>query len=305
MKNPPFGILAILAASLIWGLSGLFYKALAHVPPLEELSHRTLWSLLLFGVILAIRGRLWAVLVALKSRRSVAALALAAVMISVNWGGFIMSIQFGYALEASLGYYFFPLMVVLLGALFLGERFSRGQGAALALMGLAVAVLTLGLGAPPWIALYLASTFAIYALLKKKIAAGPMVSVFIEVLLLAPIAIIWLYGAHMHGWATVARPAGWFGTSWQDSLLLMLTGPMTAGPLLLFSFAAQRARLSTLGLIQYLNPTLQFLVAAMIFGEPFTKWHGFALPLIWAALALYYFEAKRREASVPKPQRGG
>ncbi|NOR63962.1 MAG: EamA family transporter RarD [Rhodobacteraceae bacterium] len=305
MKNPPYGILAILAASLIWGLSGLFYKALAHVPPLEVLSHRTLWSLLLFGIILAFRGRLGAVLAALKSRRTVAALALAAVMISLNWGGFIMSIQFGYALEASLGYYFFPLMVVLLGALFLGERFSRGQGAALGLMAMAVLVLTVGLGAPPWIALYLATTFSIYALIKKQVAAGPMVSVFIEVLLLSPLAVVWLYGAHSVGWATVPRPAGWFGDNWQDSVLLILTGPMTAGPLILFSYAAQRVRLSTVGLIQYLNPTLQFMVATLIFSEPFTQWHAIALPLIWAALALYYFETKRREGALHARSNGG
>ncbi len=305
MKNPPLGILAILTASCIWGLSGLFYKALAHVPPLEVLAHRTLWSLLFFGIILGFRGRLGAVLVALKSRRTVAALALAAVMISLNWGGYITSIQLEYALEASLGYYFFPLTVVLLGAVFMGERFSRGQGVALALMGAAVAVLTFGLGTPPWIALFLASTFSIYALIKKQVNAGPMVSVFIEVLLLAPLAMVWLYGAHRFGWATVPRPAGWFGSRWQDTILLMLTGPMTAGPLLLFSFAAQRVRLSTLGLIQYLNPTLQFSVAALVFAEPVTRWHAIALPIIWAALALYYVETKRRELSAPKPQPGG
>ncbi len=305
MKNPPLGILAILTASTVWGLSGLFYKALAHVPPLEVLAHRTLWSLLFFGIILGFRGRLGAVLVALKSRRTVVALALAAVMISLNWGGYITSIQLEYALEASLGYYFFPLMVVLLGALFMGERFSHGQGLALVLMAAAVAVLTFGLGAPPWIALFLASTFSIYALIKKQVSAGPMVSVFIEVLLLAPLAMVWLYGAHRFGWSTVPRPAGWFGSSWHDTVLLMLTGPMTAGPLLLFSFAAQRVRLSTLGLIQYLNPTLQFSVAALVFAEPVTRWHAIALPIIWAALALYYLETKRRESSAPKPQRGG
>jgi len=305
MKTPPYGILAILAASIIWGLSGMFYKALAHVPPMEVLAHRTLWSLLLFAIILTFRGRLGAVLTVLKTPRTVAALALAALMISLNWGGYITSIQFDYALEASLGYYFFPLMVVVLGALFLGERFSRGQGLALGLMALAVLVLTLGLGTPPWIALFLASTFGIYALIKKQVEAGPMVSVFIEVLLLAPIAAIWLLGAHRYGWATVARPAGWFGTSWHDSILLALTGPMTAGPLILFSYAAQRVRLSTVGLIQYLNPSLQFAVAALVFAEPVTRWHAMALPLIWAALALYYFETKRREASGSKPRHGG
>ncbi len=304
MKTPSLGIVSILAASIIWGLSGLFYKALAHVPPMEVLAHRTLWSLLFFGVILAFRGRFGAVFAALKSARTVAYLAIAAVMISLNWGGYITSIQFNYALEASLGYYFFPLMVVLLAALLLGERFSTGQGLALVLMGLAVATLTFGLGAPPWIALFLASTFGIYALIKKQVNAGPMVSVFIEVLLLSPLAAVWLFGAHSYGWSTVARPSGWFGANMQDTVLLILTGPMTAGPLILFSYAAQKVRLSTVGLTQYLNPTLQFGVAALIFSEPVTRWHAIALPLIWAALALYYIETKRREASAPTPPRG-
>ncbi len=296
MKNPPYSLLSILTASTVWGLSGLFYKALAHVPPLEVLAHRTLWSLLLFGLILAMRGRFRAVGQALKTPRIVGMLALSAVMISLNWGAYITSIQFNYALEASLGYYFFPLMVVLLGALFLGERFSRGQGVALALMALAVAALTYGLGAPPWIALFLAGTFGIYALIKKQVTAGPMVSVFIEVMLLAPLAMVWLYGAHRYGWSMVDRPAGWFGQNGQDTLLLMLTGPMTAGPLILFSYAAQNVRLSTVGLVQYLNPTLQFAVAVLVFAEPVTGWHALALPLIWAALALYYMETKRRES---------
>ena len=306
MGNPFKGIIAILAASSIWGLSSLFYKALAHVPPLEVLSHRTLWSLVFFGVVLMVRGRLGAVFQALKNWRVVLGLALAALMISLNWGGFITSIQFGYALEASLGYYFFPLVVVGLGALIYGEKFTRFQGVALALMGLAVLVLTFGLGAPPWIALFLAGTFGVYALIKKRIQAGPMVSVFVEVLLLAPVAAIWLYGAHAYGWALVPRTTGWFGENWQDTLLLVLTGPMTGTPLILFSYAAQHAKLSTVGLIQYLNPTLQFSVAALIFAEPFTQWHAIALPLIWAALALYSLESWRQEAraSASKPRRG-
>jgi len=305
MKTPYYGIITIFFASAVWGLSSLFYKALAHVPPLEVLAHRTLWSLVFFGIILAFRGRLPAVWATLRQPRIVAGLALAALVISLNWGGFITSVQFDYALEASLGYYFFPLMVVLLGALFFGERFSRLQGVALLLMGLAVAVLTIGLGAPPWIALFLASTFSAYALLKKRVEAGPMISVFIEVLLLAPLAAVWLYGAHAYGWAVVARPAGWFGDNWRDTFLLVLTGPMTGGPLILFSYAAQQVRLSTVGLIQYLNPSLQFAVAAFVFLEPVTRWHAFALPLIWAALALYSLETWRREAGAARLRRGG
>lgn len=303
MSNSTKGILAIIAASTMWGLLGMFYKALAHIPPLEVLAHRTVWSMVFFGIVLVVRGRLGAVKDALINRETLILIGVAAIMIAINWGVFISSIQFGHATEASLGYYIFPLVAVLLGFAFFRDSFSRLQAVAIALIALAVLVLAAGLGTVPWIALILASTFSMYALLKKHLDTGPVVSVFVEVLLLAPFALIWLFGAHKFGWALVDRPSGWFGSNWRDTVMLLMTGPFTAGPLILFSYAAKRVALSTVGLIQYLNPTLQFGVAVLVFGEGITRWHAIALPIIWLALAIYSFDtwrAEKRRSSAPR-----
>ena len=231
------GILAMIGACTIWGLSPLYYKLLAHVPPLEVLAHRTLWSLVLFAGLLAVQGRLGRLRAALGSARSVGAIAFAAGMISTNWFLFIYSVQAGHVTETSLGYYMFPLVAVCLGVIAFGERLHPLQWAAVALAALAVAVLTLGLGAAPWIALTLAFTFGFYGLAKKRLSVGPVVSVTAEVAVLAPLAILWLGWLHGHG-------AGVFGADLATSALLVVSGGLTALPLILFSFAAQRVRRS-------------------------------------------------------------
>jgi len=288
------GVLAMLAACCIWGLSGLYYKLVAHVPPLEVLSHRTLWSLVFFGIVLLFQrrfGQLGAVL-----RHAAGRMLLAALLISTNWFFFIWSVQSGHAVQASLGYYIFPLVAVMIGFLLLGERLTRGKWLAVALAGVAVAVLTWGLGVAPWISLVLAFTFGFYGLLKKGSAAGPVVSVTAEVLLLAPLALIWLWGVHTQGWSgLVGRAGGAFGHDLRDSLILMLSGPLTGGPLILFSYASRRVSLASIGLVQYVNPTLQFLVAVLAFREPFTRWHAAAFGLIWLALTIYSLESLRQE----------
>ncbi|MCE6953206.1 EamA family transporter RarD [Cereibacter sphaeroides] len=293
MQDRTKGIAAMVATCVIWGLSSLYYRLIDEVPPLEVLSHRTLWSALFFGAILLAQGQLGHAF-ALLARRP-RAVALAALMISANWFLFIFSVQSGHTLEASLGYYIFPLVAVALGVLVFRERLSRGQGVAVAMAAGAVAVLTLGLGVAPWIALALAGTFGIYGLVKKRLVAGSMVSVTAEVLLLAPLAIGWLWAVHGGHAAEMGRPGGWFGQSWQVSALLAFSGVLTAVPLMLFSYASQRIGMATLGLVQYLNPTLQFLCAVTVFAQPFTPWHGAAFGLIWAALALYSFEAIRQD----------
>ncbi|MDV7145018.1 EamA family transporter RarD [Tropicimonas sp. TH_r6] len=283
MSDTQRGILAMLAACTIWGLSPLFYKQLAHVPPLEVLSYRTLWSLGVFGVVLILQrqtGQLWSFL----GRRWPIA-ALAALLISTNWGFYIWSIQVGRAMEASLGYYIFPLVAVLFGALFFGERLGALQWFAVALAATGVLVLTLGLGLVPLVALTLATTFGLYGLIKKQLRSGAIISVTAEVLLLAPLAIVWL------GWIGSGAAGGAQALDWQSQTLLALSGPITAGPLILFSYATRKVRLATVGLLQYLNPTLQFLCAALVFGEPFTQWHAITFGLIWAALGLYSAQA--------------
>lgn len=306
MTDATKGVLAMAGAAVIWGLSGIYYKALSHVPPLEVLSHRTLWSVVFFAIVLSFQGRWGAVRGALGQRSTWVVLSVTAVMISVNWLAYIWSVQTGRALQASLGYYIFPLVAVALGYLVLGERFSRAQSLAIGLALAAVLVLTLGPGTPPWIALLLASTFGTYGLLKKRVALGPVISVFIEVLLLSPLALVWLYGAQAHLWSDIGgRTGGEFGADWQTSAMLALSGPLTGGPLMLFSYAARRIGYASLGLVQYLNPTLQFIVAVTLFGEPFTRWDGIAFPLIWAGLALYSWEAWRTRASRSAPIASG
>ena len=293
MTEATKGVLAIVGACVIWGFATLYYKAMSHVPPLEVLAHRSLWTLVLFGAVLALRGRLsqvWALIAGPKGPR----VALAGAIVAVNWGLFIFAIQAGYAVEASLGYYIFPLVTVVMGVVILGERLSRAQGAAVMLAALAVGLLTWGLGVAPWMALALAFSFAPYMLMKKKLDAPAAVSVTAEVALIAPFALALLVWAALGG-PIFGRAGGWFGADFYSTLMLPVTGIITGLPLVLFSWGAQRVRLSTLGLVQYLNPTLQAFSAVLVMGEPFTPWHGAAFGLIWAALAVYSFEAWRQD----------
>jgi len=289
------GVLAIACAATVWGLSGIFYHALSVVPPVELLCHRTLWSVVFFGAVLVVQRRGAEVRGLLGRRRVLGVLAASAVLIAVNWLGFIWAVQNGQALEASLGYYIFPLFAVALGYLVLGERFTRLQSLAIGLAVLAVVVLTVGLGVAPWLALMLAATFASYGLIKQGVALGPVISVFVEMLILTPLALVWLWGIHEFGWTDIGgRVGGVFGHDPVASVMLALSGPLTGGPLILFSFAARRIPYATVGLVQYLNPTLQFAAAVLVLGERFTVWHAIAFPLIWVGLALYSWEGWRR-----------
>jgi chloramphenicol-sensitive protein RarD len=287
------GVAAMLGACLIWGLSPLYYKLLAHVPPLEVLAHRTLWSCLFFAAVLLGQRRLGLLRLALSRRRDAVVVGIAALMISTNWFFFISAIQTGRAVQASLGYYTFPLASVLFGALFFRERLGRAQGWAVALACVAVIVLTAGLGVAPWIALVLATSFGLYGVVKKYLRVGPVVSVTAEVLLLSPVALVVLGRVHGAG-------AGHFAASAADSALLAVSGPLTATPLILFSYAARRLRLATVGLLQYLNPTLQFLVATLVFRELVSLWHAIAFALIWTALAIYSAATWRQDRAARK-----
>ena len=258
--------------TLVTGLAVRYYKALAGVPPLEVLSHRTLWSTVFFLGVLAAQARVREAAALLARPREWAPLVASAAMIAVNWLLFIAAVQQGRALEASLGYYIFPLLAVALGFLVLGERFTARQSAAIGLAAVAVVVLALGQGAAPWTALALAGSFGAYGLIKNRVRVAPVMSVFLETLLIAPLALLWL----------AALGGGAFGRDWRTSLMLALSGP-----LMLFSFAARRIPYATVGLVQYLNPTLQFAVAVALFGEPFSVWYAVAFGLIWAGLALY------------------
>ncbi|RYH10638.1 EamA family transporter RarD [Tropicimonas sp. IMCC6043] len=297
MNDSQRGLLAMTGACLIWGLSPLYYKLVEHVPPLEVLCYRTLWSLVFFGAVVVAQRQVGRFRHFIAGNWKVAGLA--AVLISLNWGFFIWSIQAGRVMESSLGYYIFPLVAVLIGAVFFRETLTPLQWLAVGFAAAGVAVRTYGIGVVPRLALVLAITFSLYGIIKRQLRVGAILSVTGEVLLLAPLAAAWLL------WTGTGHAGGAGASDLRSQLLLSLSGPLTAGPLILYSFAAQRVRLATLGLLQYLNPTLQFLCAALVLAEPFTRWHGITFALIWVALALYSAQglfmdraARRRSISV-------
>jgi len=302
MTETQKGVFAMLGACVIWGLSPLYYKLLSHVPALEVLSHRTLWSVVFFIALLLVQGRLSWVRPLLWGRAGLFTV-LAALMMSLNWFFFIYSVQQGHTVEASLGFYIFPLAAVAIGVLGFGERLRAGQVVSILLALAAVVALAVGLGVTPWIALALAATLAFYGAAKRFVQAGPAVSVAAEVMMVLPLAFVWLWLAHSGYTPLSMGQAGQFGRDWQTSGLLVLSGIMTAMPLILFSYATRRVSMTSIGLIQYLNPSLQFFCAVMVFSEPFTIWHKIAFPLIWIALAVYSIEALWRETTVRSANR--
>lgn len=284
------GVGAMMLACIIWGLSPLYYKLIDHIPPIEILAHRTIWSCVFFTVVLLVQGRLSLLFAQFRGLRPCLVLAFSSLMISLNWFVFITAIQIGKTVEASLGYFIFPLVSVMLGRIFFAEVLGRAQTIAVGLAALAVLILTLGLGVPPWISLLLGTSFGMYGAVKKWISTGPVVSVTGEVLLLLPIAAILLGQIHGHD-------NGHFLGSGFDTLMLGFAGIMTGTPLILFSYATKRVALATVGVLQYINPSLHFIVATMIFREVFSVWHAIAFALIWTALVVYTMAAWRQESA--------
>tara|TARA_B100001059_G_C17810665_1_gene572080 strand:- start:305 stop:1204 length:900 start_codon:yes stop_codon:yes gene_type:complete len=294
MSDRQKGILAIFISGIIWGFSPLYYKVLGHVPPVELLAHRVVWSVVFFVAVLSFQRRLGALWSAISTWRSAATLFAASFFIGINWFIFIRSIQIEKATEASLGYFIFPLVVVCIGWVGFGERLSRLQNTAIALATVGVVIITVSQGVLPWIALIISISFGLYGYVKKKISTGPVVSVTAEVVLLVPFALAVLFATHRPV-GSGGYTGGVFGQSLYDSVLLMLSGPLTATPLIFFSYAAKRIPMATLGLLNYVNPTLQFFCAVAIFGEPIGILQFASFGLIWLALALYSGDSFRRE----------
>ena len=254
---------------------------IAHIPLLEVVAHRILWSVPIAAAVLVALGRTADFMIALRSRRMLAMAALTAALISVNWSIYLWAIMVDRAVEGALGYYINPLVNVVVGATLLGEKLDRWQIVAVVMAAIAVAVLTIDSGGLPWISLGLAFSFAAYGYFRKTLPIGPSQGFLLEVLILSIPSlayVIWLAGA---------GESHFIERGWEDTLLLLGAGAVTAIPLLLFSFGARLLRFSTIGLMQYIAPTMVFLIAIFIFHEPFDMVKGFAFALIWAALAIY------------------
>ncbi len=241
MNDAQKGIAAAVASNLIWATSSIFWKQLSHVPAMEVLAHRTLWAAVFLCLIISLQSRVVELARLFTQPATLILIALATLMVSANWGLYIWAIQVDRLLDASIGYYIFPLVAVMLGLVFLGERMARMQAVAVGLAAIAVIWLTVSLGVAPWISLTLATSFGIYGLIKKRVPAGPTLSVTAEVALIAPVSLIWLAGVHFAGWVDfTGRAGGLFGSDLSTTLLLIAAGAITAAPLLLFSYASRR-----------------------------------------------------------------
>jgi chloramphenicol-sensitive protein RarD len=257
-----------------WGVLPVYWKALGGVPLAEVLAHRVVGTVMFTTVLLAALRQMPELGHALRSPRERRSLLAGGVLIAINWGVFIWAVGAGRIVETSLGYYLNPMVNVLLGTLLLHERLRRAQGIAVALAGLGVLVMLVSHGRLPWIALTLASSFGLYGLMHKLTRVRPIAALAIETGVLAPAALVYL------GLATEPTGGALLTAGPLAQTLLMLAGPVTALPLLCFASAARRLRLSTLGLFQYLAPTLALLLAVFLYGEPFTRAHAIAFTLI-------------------------
>lgn len=275
------GFLFALSAYGLWGVLPIFLKLVDHIPAAEVVAHRILWSVPVAGAVLLALERTADVKAAFRSPRTLALVALTASMVTINWGVYVLAIATARTVDGALGYYINPLVSMALAALFLGERLSRAQMAAVGLAVLAVAVLTVEAGGLPWISLVLATSFAIYGFFRKTLPIGPSQGFFLEVLILSVPSLAYVT------WLA-ARGEGHFVMSQPDDIwLLVLCGPVSAVPLMLFGFGARLLRISTIAIMQYIAPTIAFLIAVFVFREPFSAWKMVAFAMIWSALALY------------------
>ncbi len=274
------GLPAALGAYLIWGSLPLYIRMLEQVRPAELLAHRILWSVPTALALMAVAAN-WQDLKAALTPRRAFWLAASSALIAFNWGLYIWAVNDARTMEASLGYYINPLVNVLFGMILFHERLSWTQWLAVAVAAIGVGVMTAAFGAVPWVGLLLCLSFAAYSMIRKQIAIDSRAGFLVEVGLLAPVALVWL------GWFAQQPGGRWLGEGGWTIPLLMAAGPITAVPLILYALAAKRLKLSTLGMLQYLGPTLQFLIAVFVFDETFSLVHAAGFACIWIALAIF------------------
>lgn len=276
-----------ITAYLIWGFFPVYFKWLRAVPALQVVAHRIVWSAVFLVLVLFGLGRWPELREAVRNRRSVVLLGTTALLIATNWLVFVLAVGHAQVIQSSLGYFITPLVSVLLGMLVLHERLRRLQFFSLLFAAAGVLLLAAQLGQVPWAALTLALTFGSYGLLRKVVAVEALVGLTLETLLLVPFAAAYL------GWVTWQGTGAFLAIGTGEDILLLAAGVVTAVPLLLFALAARRLKLATIGFLQYLTPTLHFLLAVFVYGEPFTLQHLVSFSLIWAGLGIYSLDAWR------------
>ncbi|MBX3743123.1 MAG: EamA family transporter RarD [Akkermansiaceae bacterium] len=280
------GVLAAIAAFFLWGVLPVFWKLLHFLPPISIVAQRTLWSLVILLLILRLRRETGSLSAGLRSPRAVFWHLLSGVMLSSNWLLYIWATLNDHIIEGALGYYLNPFFNMLFGALWFGERHNRGQLAAIAIAFCGVLLQVQAIGRFPWIAVTLAVTFSLYAVIRKRTPLGSLAGLTAETVLLAPLALGWLI---LHS----STPADAFGTSPSQFLLVAATGVATAAPLLCFGYAARKISLTTLGILQFIGPTIQFLIGWLLYQEEMGSLRLASFALIWAAVLIYAWDAMR------------
>jgi chloramphenicol-sensitive protein RarD len=278
------GIAYATTAYILWGLFPLYFKAVQSAPALEILAHRMTWSLLFCGALLLVLHRWQWLGAVVRQPRVLLSFIASAAIVSFNWGLYIWAVNAGHIVDSSLGYFINPLVSVLLGAVLLSERLRAWQWFAVGVAGLGVAWLTWQAGAPPWIGLGLAASFATYGLLRKTAALGALEGLTVETALLFPLALAYLLWLASQGQSVFV--SGSASTQW----LLAAAGPVTAVPLLFFAAGARRIPLYLLGLLQYFGPSLQLLIGIWVYDEPFEPARAAGFIAIWCALAIFSVE---------------
>ncbi|WP_153448003.1 EamA family transporter RarD [Vibrio algicola] len=294
LKRTQQGVLFAVLAYIMWGIAPIYFKALGDVSPFEILCHRVIWSFIFLAVLLYFTKGWGLIKTTLKSKTKVLYLLVTSVTIGLNWLIFIWAISVDHMLDASLGYYINPLFNVLLGMIFLNEQLRKMQWFAVALASMGVLVQLIVFGSVPIIAIGLAVTFGIYGLLRKKVNLDAFTGLFIETLVLLPVALAYLFI-----FADTAT-SHLTNNHWQLNALLISAGIVTTLPLLCFASAAVRLRLATLGFIQYIGPSLMFLLAVFVYGEAFTSDKIITFAFIWAALILFTWDGLNNNANNKK-----
>lgn len=282
------GLACAAGAFALWGLYPFYFKALAHVPALEIVVHRAIWSTAVLVVIVNGRRAWPEVRQALIDPQRRRGILVTTALIAANWLAYVVAVTTGQVLEASLGYFLCPLVNVVLGVTILGERLTRAHMAAVGLAAAAVLMVVTALGIVPKLALFLAVTFGLYGLMRKRVAVDPLAALFLECALLVPVALA------LGAWLLAA---GSLHTVTADPLtlvLLVMAGMVTVGPLLLFGYGAKRLPLSIVGLFQYITPSILFIEGITFFGEPLDPWRLGAFALIWTGLAIYSWDGLAR-----------
>jgi chloramphenicol-sensitive protein RarD len=282
------GLIAGIACFTVWGLIPVYWKLLASIPATQILAHRFVWTSIFLSLVLTWQKRWSEVRANVRSRRALIYCVTGGLAIASNWFLFIWAVNIGRVIETSLGYFMTPLMNVLFGAIFLRERLTRWQFISVLLAGLGVLNLTFGYGRFPWIAVLLCVSFGLYGLLRKQSGTAAIPGLFIETILLLPLAIVFLLYLQRSNTLVFGRADWWL------SILLVSTGVVTAVPLLWFGYATQHLRLITVGVLQYLSPIGSFFLGVFLYHEPFTRGHLVTFVLIWIALAIFTAEAVLR-----------